>query len=140
MTLTYDAAARWLGQRVWLGLVASYLFGYVPTTGSFLGIHFPAFDLFPIQGYCSLRGAAPDLINRPDFTEAAREPDPELMLRGYERAALTLNFIRRAVDSCSGDVSLRLQVCCSSRWRRTRRLSTARFYGMMTSTFPPMRP
>ena len=47
---------------VWLGLVASYLFGYVPTTGSFLGIHFPAFDLFPIQGYCSLRGAAPGEI------------------------------------------------------------------------------
>jgi peptide/nickel transport system permease protein len=44
---------------VWLALVASYLFGYVPTTGSFLGISFPAFDLFPIQGYCSLRGAAP---------------------------------------------------------------------------------
>ncbi len=48
---------------VWLALVASYLFGYVPTTGSFLGIiHFPAFDLFPIQGYCSLSGAAPGEI------------------------------------------------------------------------------
>ena len=44
---------------VWLGLVASYLFGYVPTTGSLFGISFPSFDLFPIQGYCSLRGAAP---------------------------------------------------------------------------------
>ena len=39
-----------------------------------------------------------DLINRPDFTEAARTPDPELMLRGYERAALTLNFIRSLVS------------------------------------------
>jgi peptide/nickel transport system permease protein len=47
---------------VWLALVASYLFGYVPTTGSLLGIHFPAFDLFPIQGYCSLKGAAPGEI------------------------------------------------------------------------------
>ena len=36
-----------------------------------------------------------DLINRPDFTEAARVPDPELMLRGYERAALTLNSSAR---------------------------------------------
>ena len=44
---------------VWLGLVASYLFAYVPTTGSFLGFHFPAFTLFPIQGYCSFRGAQP---------------------------------------------------------------------------------
>jgi 3-deoxy-7-phosphoheptulonate synthase len=38
-----------------------------------------------------------DLINRPDFNEACRVPDPELMLRGYERAALTLNFIRALV-------------------------------------------
>jgi len=39
-----------------------------------------------------------DLINRPEFTEAARTPDPQLMLRGYERAALTLNFIRALVS------------------------------------------
>src|SRR5690242_97107 len=38
-----------------------------------------------------------DLINRPEFSEAGRTPDPELMLRGYERAALTLNFIRALV-------------------------------------------
>jgi 3-deoxy-7-phosphoheptulonate synthase len=35
-----------------------------------------------------------DIINRSGFTEAERKPDPELLLRGYERAALTLNFIR----------------------------------------------
>lgn len=35
-----------------------------------------------------------DIINRSGFTEAERIPDPELLLRGYERAALTLNFIR----------------------------------------------
>src|SRR5215510_5288299 len=34
-----------------------------------------------------------DNINRPAFTAAARTPDPQLLLRGYERAALTLNFI-----------------------------------------------
>jgi 3-deoxy-7-phosphoheptulonate synthase len=38
-----------------------------------------------------------DLINRPEFTAEARTPDPRLMLRGYERAALTLNFIRALV-------------------------------------------
>lgn len=38
-----------------------------------------------------------DLINRPGFTECDRTPDPWLMLRGYERAALTLNFIRALV-------------------------------------------
>lgn len=35
-----------------------------------------------------------DLINRPEFTPEARRPDPQLLLRGYERAALTLNFVR----------------------------------------------
>jgi peptide/nickel transport system permease protein len=47
---------------VWLALVCSYLFGYVPTTGSFLGISFPPFELFPIQGYCSLKGASPGQV------------------------------------------------------------------------------
>jgi len=35
-----------------------------------------------------------DMVNRSGFTDADRTPDPSLMLRGYERAALTLNFIR----------------------------------------------
>ncbi|MFT7631025.1 MAG: 3-deoxy-7-phosphoheptulonate synthase [Mariniblastus sp.] len=35
-----------------------------------------------------------DIINRSGFTEADRTADPELLLRGYERSALTLNFIR----------------------------------------------
>ena len=35
-----------------------------------------------------------DIINRSGFTESERIADPELLLRGYERAALTLNFIR----------------------------------------------
>lgn len=39
-----------------------------------------------------------DLINRPPFSLHARTPDPELMLRGYERAGLTLNFIRSLVS------------------------------------------
>ena len=39
-----------------------------------------------------------DLVNRAAFTAADREPDPELLLRGYERSALTLNFVRALVD------------------------------------------
>ena len=35
-----------------------------------------------------------DIVNRSGFNEADRTPNPELLLRGYERAALTLNFIR----------------------------------------------
>jgi 3-deoxy-7-phosphoheptulonate synthase len=45
-----------------------------------------------------------DNVNRPEFTEAARRPDPELLLRGYERAALTLNFIRSLVDGGFADI------------------------------------
>ena len=49
----------------------------------------------------SFRG---DLVNRKPFTEADRTPDPELILRGYERAALTLNFIRGLVDGGFADL------------------------------------
>jgi 3-deoxy-7-phosphoheptulonate synthase len=35
-----------------------------------------------------------DLVNRPGFTPEARRADPELLLRGYEHAAMTLNFVR----------------------------------------------
>jgi 3-deoxy-7-phosphoheptulonate synthase len=45
-----------------------------------------------------------DLVNRPEFTAAGREPDPELLLRGYERAALTLNFVRALVDGGFADL------------------------------------
>ncbi len=40
-----------------------------------------------------------DIVNRSGFNPTDRRPDPELLLRGYERAALTLNFIRAL---CSG--------------------------------------
>ncbi len=45
-----------------------------------------------------------DLINRPAFEAAGRTPDPELLLRGYERAALTINFIRALIDGGFADL------------------------------------
>ncbi len=45
-----------------------------------------------------------DLINRLAFTKEDREPDPDLMLRGYERTALTLNFVRSLVDGGFADL------------------------------------
>ncbi len=45
-----------------------------------------------------------DLVNRPEFSAEARRPDPLLLLRGYERAALTLNFIRALVDGGFADL------------------------------------
>lgn len=35
-----------------------------------------------------------DLVNKPERTFAAREPNPQLLLACYEHAALTLNFVR----------------------------------------------
>jgi 3-deoxy-7-phosphoheptulonate synthase len=45
-----------------------------------------------------------DIINRPEFTREARTPDPELLLRGYERAALTLNFARALIKGGFADL------------------------------------
>jgi len=45
-----------------------------------------------------------DIVNRPGFTPADREPDPELLLRAYERSALTLNFVRALVKGGFADL------------------------------------
>jgi 3-deoxy-7-phosphoheptulonate synthase len=45
-----------------------------------------------------------DLINRAGATLADRTADPQLLLRAYERAALTLNFIRALVDGGFADL------------------------------------
>lgn len=45
-----------------------------------------------------------DLINGADFTDDARRPDPDMMLRGYQHAAMTLNFIRALVDGGFADL------------------------------------
>jgi 3-deoxy-7-phosphoheptulonate synthase len=49
----------------------------------------------------SFRG---DNINGPEFTAEARTPDPQLLMRGYERAAMTLNFIRALVKGGFADL------------------------------------
>jgi 3-deoxy-7-phosphoheptulonate synthase len=45
-----------------------------------------------------------DNVNRPGFTAEDRTPDPQLLLRGYERAALTLNFVRALIDGGFADL------------------------------------
>ena len=49
----------------------------------------------------SFRG---DLVNRNPFTPDDRVPNPQLILRGYERAALTLNFVRSLIDGGFADL------------------------------------
>jgi 3-deoxy-7-phosphoheptulonate synthase len=45
-----------------------------------------------------------DIVNRPPFTAEDREPDPALMVRGYECAALTLNYLRALVRGGFADL------------------------------------
>lgn len=56
------------------------------------------------RGDVTLPSYRGDLVNRVPFTAEARRPDPNLLLRGYERAALTLNFVRALVDGGFADL------------------------------------
>jgi 3-deoxy-7-phosphoheptulonate synthase len=56
------------------------------------------------RGDVTLPAYRGDLINRDAFTATDRAPDPTLMLRAYERAGLTLNFIRALVDGGFADL------------------------------------
>jgi 3-deoxy-7-phosphoheptulonate synthase len=56
------------------------------------------------RGDVTLPAYRGDIINRDGFTPEDREPDPTLMLRAYERAGLTLNFIRALTDGGFADL------------------------------------
>jgi 3-deoxy-7-phosphoheptulonate synthase len=45
-----------------------------------------------------------DMINRAGFTAEERTPDPQLLLRAYERSGLTINFIRALIDGGFADL------------------------------------
>ncbi len=60
-------------------------------------------DLETRQGI-SLPSYRGDMINRLPFRDADRRPQPKLLLRGYEKAALTLNFIRSLSDGGFADL------------------------------------
>ena len=45
-----------------------------------------------------------DIVNRSGFTESDRRPDPQLMLRAYERSALTINYIRALSEGGFADL------------------------------------
>lgn len=57
------------------------------------------------RGAVSLPSFAGDLVNRPTFSPEARTPDPALLVEGYARAALTVNFIRALIDGGFGDLN-----------------------------------
>lgn len=45
-----------------------------------------------------------DFINAPEFTEAARIPDPRRMVKGHARSAMTMNFVRALIDGGFADL------------------------------------
>ena len=45
-----------------------------------------------------------DLVNAPAFTAEARRPDPQRMVQGHERSAMTINFVRGLIDGGFADL------------------------------------
>lgn len=60
-------------------------------------------DFETIEGITlpSYRG---DIVNSPEFTQAAREPNSKLLLQAYSCSAMTLNFIRALLDGGFADL------------------------------------
>jgi 3-deoxy-7-phosphoheptulonate synthase len=64
----------------------------------------PRSNSMETKGGVTLPSYRGDIVNQVGFTAAERLPDPILLLRGYERSALTLNFIRALVDGGFADL------------------------------------
>lgn len=45
-----------------------------------------------------------DLVNSPEFTPAARTPDPRRLVEGHMRSAMTINFVRGLIDGGFADL------------------------------------
>ena len=45
-----------------------------------------------------------DLVNAPEFTPAARIPDPQRLLTAHARSAMTMNFVRGLIDGGFADL------------------------------------
>ena len=64
----------------------------------------PRSEDFETRASATLPSYRGDLVNRAGFTEAERTPDPQLLLRAYERSALTLNFIPSLIKGGFADL------------------------------------
>ncbi len=56
------------------------------------------------RGGVTLPSYRGDVINAPEFTEAARVPDPQRMIMAHSRSALTMNFVRALIDGGFADL------------------------------------
>jgi 3-deoxy-7-phosphoheptulonate synthase len=56
------------------------------------------------RGEVELPSYRGDIVNQAGFSSAERRPDPQLMLRAYEKSALTLNYIRALSEGGFADL------------------------------------
>jgi len=56
------------------------------------------------RGEVSLPSYRGDIVNRPEFTDDARRPDPRRMVKAYARSAMTMNFVRSLIDGGFADL------------------------------------
>jgi 3-deoxy-7-phosphoheptulonate synthase len=56
------------------------------------------------RGQLTLPTYRGDMINRAGFTAEERVPNPDLLLRAYERSGLTINFIRALIEGGFADL------------------------------------
>lgn len=59
---------------------------------------------FETVGGITLPSYRGDIVNSPEFTATAREPNPKLLLQAYSCSAMTLNFIRALLESGFADL------------------------------------
>ena len=45
-----------------------------------------------------------DIVNAPEFTAAAREPDPRRLIEAHTKSAMTMNFVRGLIDGGFADL------------------------------------
>jgi 3-deoxy-7-phosphoheptulonate synthase len=64
----------------------------------------PRSDNLETRDGISLPSYRGDLVNSPGFSTAERTPDPQRLLRAYERSALSLNFARGLIDGGFADL------------------------------------
>ncbi|HEY4582014.1 MAG TPA: 3-deoxy-7-phosphoheptulonate synthase class II [Lysobacter sp.] len=55
-------------------------------------------------GGASLPSYRGDIVNAPEFTAAARRPDPRRMVKAHARSAMTMNFVRALIDGGFADL------------------------------------
>ena len=60
-------------------------------------------DMETIDGV-SLPSYRGDIVNGPEFTAAARRPDPRRMVKAHARSAMTMNFVRALIDGGFADL------------------------------------